>query len=210
MRLSPTEKERKYAVVRVQIEYGFGCFQVRFGLVVSTVWIGSEYGFVTLVDESASESHTQNSTSRSRKRCRQTGSRQSTPLSTIRTRYANSVSTLVFAIRTGKNKRNSLQKASRYGISVSTPHRRYGHRLRTPFLRTPFPGLLVLGQRPKSAPASAFGVLFGDSQKVPQRVPHLPGVFPVGPARQIDVAGQQLPRDNFCLSLVSQLPSPRG
>ena len=48
--------------VRVQIEYGFGCFQVRFGLVVSTVWIGSEYGFVTLVDESASESHTQNST----------------------------------------------------------------------------------------------------------------------------------------------------
>ena len=37
-------------------------FQVRFGLVVSTVWIGSEYGFVTLIDESASESHTQNST----------------------------------------------------------------------------------------------------------------------------------------------------
>ena len=60
--VSPTEKERKHAFVRVQIEYGFGCFQVRFGLVVSTVWIGSEYGFVTLVDESASESHTQNST----------------------------------------------------------------------------------------------------------------------------------------------------
>ena len=36
--------------------------KVRFGLVVSTVWIGSEYGFVTLLDESASESHTQNST----------------------------------------------------------------------------------------------------------------------------------------------------
>ena len=36
----------------------------------------------------------------------------------------------------------SLQKGSRYGISVSTPHRRYGHRLRTPFLRTPFPRLL--------------------------------------------------------------------
>ena len=30
---------------------------------------------------------------RNRKRCRQTGSRQSTPLSTIRTRYGNSVST---------------------------------------------------------------------------------------------------------------------
>ena len=28
-------------------------------------------------------------------------------------------------------------KGGRYGISVSTPHRRYGHRLRTPFLRTP-------------------------------------------------------------------------
>ena len=51
------EKERRHAFVRVQIEYGFGCFQVRFGLVASTVWIGSEYGFVTLLDESASESH---------------------------------------------------------------------------------------------------------------------------------------------------------
>ena len=44
--------------------------------------------------------------------------------------------------RTGQNKQNSLQKGSRYGISVSTPHRRYGHRLRMPFLRTPFPRLL--------------------------------------------------------------------
>ena len=34
--------------------------------------------------------------------------------------------------------------------------------------------------------------------------------LPVGQKRQIDVAGQKLPRDNFCLSLVSQLPSPRG
>ena len=32
----------------------------------------------------------------------------------------------------------------------------------------------------------------------------------VGQKRQIDVAGQKLPRDNFCLSLVSQLTSPRG
>ena len=54
--VSRTEKERKHACVRVQIEYGFGCFQVQFGLVVSTVWIGS----VILLDESASESHTQN------------------------------------------------------------------------------------------------------------------------------------------------------
>ena len=46
----------------VQIEYGFDCFQVRFGLVGSTVWIGSEYGFVNLLDESASGNHTQNST----------------------------------------------------------------------------------------------------------------------------------------------------
>ena len=44
-----------------------------------------------------------------RKRCRQTGSRQSTPLSTIRTRYRNSVST-PGATRTGKNQQNSLQK----------------------------------------------------------------------------------------------------
>ena len=60
--MNPTEKEKKLAFVRVQIEYGFGCFQVRFRLVVSTVWIGSEYGFVILLDEGASESHTQNST----------------------------------------------------------------------------------------------------------------------------------------------------
>ena len=58
--------------------------------------------------------------SRNRKRCRQTGSRQSTPLSTIRTRYGNSASA-PGATRTGKNKQNSLQKGSRYGISVSTP-----------------------------------------------------------------------------------------
>ena len=76
--------------------------------------------------------------SRNRKWCWQTGSRQSTPLSTIRTRYGNSAST-PGATRTGKNQQNSFQKGSRYGISVSTPHRRYGHRLRTPFLRTPFP-----------------------------------------------------------------------
>ena len=43
-------------------EYRSSTFLVRFGLVVSTVWIGSEYGFVILLDESASESHTQNST----------------------------------------------------------------------------------------------------------------------------------------------------
>ena len=48
-------------------------------------------------------------TSRNRKRCRQTGSGQSTPVSTIRTRYGNSVST-PGATRTGKNKQNSLQK----------------------------------------------------------------------------------------------------
>ena len=46
--------------------------------------------------------------------------------------------------RTSKNQQNSLQKGSRSGISVSTPHRRYGHRLRTPFWRTPFPRLLSL------------------------------------------------------------------
>ena len=60
--LSPTERERKHIFLRVQIEYGFDCFQVRFGLVVSTVWIGAEDGFVILLDESASESHMQNST----------------------------------------------------------------------------------------------------------------------------------------------------
>ena len=67
-----------------------------------------------------------------RKWCRQTGSRQSTPLSTIRTRYGNSVSTPE-ATRTGKTQQNSPLKGGRYRISVSTPHRRYGHRLRTPF-----------------------------------------------------------------------------
>ena len=35
---------------------------LEFGLVVLTVWIGSEYVFVILLDESASKSHTQKST----------------------------------------------------------------------------------------------------------------------------------------------------
>ena len=43
---------------RVQIKYGFDRFQVRFGVVVSTAWIRSEYGFVILLDETASKSHT--------------------------------------------------------------------------------------------------------------------------------------------------------
>ena len=65
------------------------------------------------------------------------------PLSTMQTRYGNSISTPE-AIRTCKTQQKSLQKGSRHGISVSTPHRRHGHRLRTPFLRTPFPRLLLL------------------------------------------------------------------
>ena len=60
------------------------------------------------------------------KRWGQTGSRQSTPLSTIRTRYGNSVSTLE-ATWTCITQQNSLRKGSAYGMSVSTPHRRYGH-----------------------------------------------------------------------------------
>ena len=40
--------------------------------------------------------------------------------------------------------RQRIKEKSRYGNSVSTPRRRYGHRLRNPFLRTPFPRLLVL------------------------------------------------------------------
>ena len=38
--------------------------------------------------------------------------------------------------------RQRIKEKSQYGNSVSTPHRRYGHRLRTPSLRTPFPRLL--------------------------------------------------------------------
>ena len=34
--------------------------------------------------------------------------------------------------------------------------------------------------------------------------------FPVGQKRQIDVAGQKLPRDNFCLSLVSAITLTAG
>ena len=44
------------------MQYASDCFQVRFGLIDSTAWIGSEYGLVILSDESASESHTQNTT----------------------------------------------------------------------------------------------------------------------------------------------------
>ena len=93
-------------------------------------------------------------TSGNRKWWRQTGSRQSTPLSTIRTRYGNSVSTPEYR-QTCKTQQKCLQKGSRYGISVSTPHRRYGHRLRTPFLRTPFPRLLE--PKPKLFGPGVFG-----------------------------------------------------
>ena len=70
----------------------------------------------------------QNNTKHSgnRKRWRQAGSRQSTPLSTRRTRYGNSRATPGSHMDL-QNPQNSLQKGSRYGISVSTPHRRYGH-----------------------------------------------------------------------------------
>ena len=61
-----------------------------------------------------------------RKRWQQTVSQQSAPLSTIRTRYGNSASTPQ-ATGTCKTQQNSLRKGSPYGISVSTPHRRYGH-----------------------------------------------------------------------------------
>ena len=36
-----------------------------------------------------------------------------------------------------------MKEKNRYRISVSAPHRQYAHRWRTPFLRTPFPRLLV-------------------------------------------------------------------
>ena len=65
----------------------------------------------------------------------------------MRTRYGNSASTPE-ATRTCKTQQNSLQKRSRYGISVSAPHRRYRHRLRMPFLRMPFPRLLDLKPPP--------------------------------------------------------------
>ena len=41
-----------------------------------------------------------------------------------------------------------IKEISRYGISVSTPNRRYGHRLRTLFLRTPFPRRYMGGPFP--------------------------------------------------------------
>ena len=75
------------------------------------------------------------------------------PLSTIGTRYGNSVSTASMPQNQRETSASSdsplqrVKEKSRYGISVSTPHRRYGRRLRTPFLRTPFPRLLLLGGR---------------------------------------------------------------
>ena len=57
-----------------------------------------------------------------------------------------------------QTQQNSLQKGSRYGISVSTPHCRYGHRLRTPFLRTPSPRLLK--KLVTFGPSLYFGCIF--------------------------------------------------
>ena len=47
----PHSQGKATYLVLVQIEYGFERFQVRFGLVGSTAWIVSEYGFVILLDE---------------------------------------------------------------------------------------------------------------------------------------------------------------
>ena len=117
------------------------------------------------------------------------------------------------AIQTGKNKQNFFQKGSRYGISVSTPHRRYGHRLRTPFLRTPIsetPKVAVQIHIPKissnikpsiSSEASEF------DGSIPLNSPN--SHDPEGPARQIDVSRQKW--SPHCLEAIfdSQLPSPK-
>ena len=65
----PKEKEWGSLSGGLQTSYGFDSFEygshsvrVQFGLVLSTVWLGSEYGFVTLLTENAPENHTQNST----------------------------------------------------------------------------------------------------------------------------------------------------
>ena len=79
--------------------------------------------------------------SRNQKRCRQRGSRQSTPLSTIRTRYGNSVSTLG-ATRTAKNQQNLSKREADTEFQYRPHIVDTGHRLGTPFLRTPFPRLL--------------------------------------------------------------------
>ena len=65
------------------------------------------------------------------------------PLSTTGTRYGNSVSTAWMPPNQRRNSASTdsplqrIKEKNRYGISVSTPHRRYGHRLQTPFLRDP-------------------------------------------------------------------------
>ena len=49
-RVSPTEKERKHTFIRVQIEYGFDSSEYGLGWLWVRFWIGSEYGFVVLLD----------------------------------------------------------------------------------------------------------------------------------------------------------------
>ena len=72
-----------------------------------------------------------------RKRWRQTGSRQSTPLSTIRTRYGNSVSTPE-ATRTLQNPAEfSPNRKPIRNFSID-PTSSIRTRLQTPFLQTPF------------------------------------------------------------------------
>ena len=42
-----------------------------------------------------------------------------------------------------------IKEKNRCGASVSTPHRRYGHRLRAPFLRTRFRDSYLVALNPK-------------------------------------------------------------
>ena len=65
------------------------------------------------------------------------------PLSKIGTRYGNSASIASCLQNQRLNSASTdsplqrIKEKSRYGISVSTPHRRYGHRLRTLFFADP-------------------------------------------------------------------------
>ena len=68
----------------------------------------------------------------------------------------------VFNFRSLSKRKRRIQNA----FAASTPHRRYGHRLRTPFLQTLFPRLLL-----SRAPRCGSGVARGLLQERPLQLP---------------------------------------
>ena len=104
------------------------------------------------------------------------------PLLTIGTRYGNSQYRPPICLQnqwgnsaSTDSPRQRIKEKSRYGNSVSTPHRRYGHRLRTPFCGPRFRDSYLFFRQERSPEQFTFnfrpalsGVWIGGNGELPE------------------------------------------